>query len=186
MAETRDTSGRTQSPERHESQTSARTPRVMRRALFGQPSPFMRRMQDNFDRFLGGRHDWASFFGEGDQLDWTPAIETVQRGNEFIVRAELAGLSRDDLNVEVGDDTVTITGERTYDRDEEHEGVYRSERAYGAFRRVVALPEGALAESAKATFKDGVLEIRVQAPSHEARKGRRIEIGEGPPTQSKP
>lgn len=181
MAETRDTStsSRTQSsPERREMQSSARTPRVMRRDLFGLPSPFMRRMQDNFDRFFGRGHDWSSFFGEGEQLDWTPAIETFQRGNEFIVRADLPGLSRKDLNIEVGDDALTITGERTYDHDEEREGVYRSERAYGAFRRIVALPEGALPETAKATFKDGVLEIKVQAPSHEARKGRRLEITE--------
>jgi HSP20 family protein len=180
MAETSDTRGRTSSPqERREAQSSARTPRLMRRELFDLPSHrLLRRMQDNLDRFFGGSHDWPDFFGEAGRLDWTPAVETFQRGNEFVVRADLPGLSRKDISVEIGEDAMTISGERSYDHDEEHEGVYRSERAYGAFRRVVPLPEGALPESAKATFKDGVLEVRLQAPSRAVREGRRLEITE--------
>jgi HSP20 family protein len=88
------------------------------------------------------------------------------------------GLSKDDLSVEIGDDELTIQGERRYDQEEEREGVYRSERGYGRFCRVVPLPDGAVSESAKANFKNGVLEIVVQAPSHEARRGRRVEIGQ--------
>jgi len=151
----------------------------MRRDLFDLPSHrLFRRMQDNLDRFFGGGHDWPDFFGESGRVDWTPAIETFQRGNEFVVRAELPGMSRKDISVEIGDEALTLSGERTYDHDEEHEGTYRSERAYGAFRRVVPLPEGALPESAKATFKDGVLEVRLQAPSPAVRQGRRLEIQE--------
>jgi HSP20 family protein len=112
-------------------------------------------------------------------MDWTPAIEAFQRGSEFVVRADVPGLSRDDLTVEVGDDALTIRGERKYDHEEEREGVYRSERSYGSFYRVVPLPEGAMGESAKANFKDGVLEVVIPAPSQEVRRGRRIEIGEG-------
>jgi HSP20 family protein len=186
MADTSDTRSRTSSPqERREAQSSARTPRLMRRELFDLPSNrLFRRMQDNLDRFFGGGHDWNDFFGEHGRLDWSPAIETFQRGNEFVVRAELPGMSRKDISVEIGDEAVTISGERAYDHDEEHEGTYRSERAYGAFRRVVPLPEGALAESAKATFTDGVLEVRLQAPSPAVRKGRRLEITEESPGSS--
>jgi HSP20 family protein len=180
MADTSDTRSRTSSPqERREAQSGARTPRLMRRDLFDLPSHrLFRRMQDNLDRFFGGGHDWPDFFGESGRLDWTPAIETFQRGNEFVVRAELPGMSRKDISVEIGDEALTLSGERTYDHDEEHEGTYRSERAYGAFRRFVPLPEGALPESAKATFKDGVLEVRLQAPSPAVRQGRRLEIQE--------
>jgi len=180
MADTSDTRSRTSSPqERREAQSSARTPRLMRRELFDLPSNrLFRRMQDNLDRFFGGGHDWNDFFGAHGRLDWSPAIETFQRGNEFVVRAELPGMSRKDISVEIGDEALTISGERAYDHDEEHEGAYRSERAYGAFRRVVPLPEGALAESAKATFTDGVLEVRLQAPSPAVRQGRRLEITE--------
>jgi HSP20 family protein len=125
---------------------------------------------------LGGRH-WPGAL-EKSRAEWAPAIEAFQRGNEFVVRADVPGLSRDDLSVEIGDDALTIQGERKYDHQEEREGVFRSERSYGSFYRVVPLPEGAVSDSAKANFKDGVLEVVLQAPSHEVRRGRRIEIGQ--------
>lgn len=147
--------------------------------LSAGPFAMFRRMQEDMDRLFGGfgRRAWISPFGE-EAADWAPAIEAFQRGNEFVVRADVPGLSRNDLNVEIGEDTLTIRGERKYDKEEEREGVYRSERAYGTFCRVVPLPEGAVADSAKANFSDGVLEVVVQAPSHEVRRGRKIEIGE--------
>ena len=141
----------------------------------------MRRMQEDMDRLFGsfgfGR-GLMTPLGEKDLGDWAPAIDAFQRGNEFIVRADVPGLTKDDLSVEIGDDALTIRGERRVDHEEEREGYYRSERSYGSFCRVVPLPEGAVAESANANFKDGVLEITVQAPSHEVRRGRRIEISE--------
>jgi HSP20 family protein len=150
--------------------------------VFGTgPFSMMRRLQDDFDRLFGsfGLGQGLSPFGGREQTDWTPAIEAFQRGSEFVVRADVPGLSRDDVSVEVGEDAVTIRGERRYDHEEEREGVFRSERSYGSFCRVVPLPEGAMADSAKANFKDGVLEVVLQAPSQEVRRGRRIEISEG-------
>jgi len=146
-------------------------------------SPFslFRRMQEDMDRLFAGfgmGRGAMSPIGEGGG-DWAPAIEAFQRGNEFVVRADVPGLSRDDLTVEVGEDALTIQGERKYDHEEEREGVYRSERSYGSFSRVVPLPEGAVADSAKANFNNGVLEVVVQAPSQEVRRGRKVEIGEG-------
>jgi HSP20 family protein len=186
MAESRESGNRTDpAQERRESTSNARQPRQMRRDLFDLPSHrLMRRMQDGFDRLFSGSREWPSFFGESQNLDWTPAIETFQRGNEFIIRAEVPGLSPKDLSIEIGDDIVTISGERAYDHDDEHEGVYRSERMYGSFRRVIGVPDGALTESAKATFKNGVLEIRMQAPSPSVRRGRRLEITEDGGSQS--
>lgn len=153
-----------------------------RRDPFGDfsygPLGFIRRMQEDMDRLFGGfgtSIGWPSMGGQ-EATDWAPAIEAFQRGNEFIVRADVPGLSREDLTVEVGEDALTIRGERKYDHEEEREGVFRSERAYGSFCRVVPLPEGAVADSAKANFKDGVLEVRLQSPSQEVRRGRRIEI----------
>jgi len=146
------------------------------------PFAMMRRIQDDFDRLFGGfgfGQGWGAPVAERQRMDWTPAIEAFQRGNEFIVRTDVPGLSRNDLTVEVGDEALTIRGERKYDHEEEREGVFRSERSYGSFYRLVPLPEGAVSESAKANFKDGVLEIVIQAPSQEVRRGRRIEIGEG-------
>jgi HSP20 family protein len=102
-----------------------------------------------------------------------------QRGNDLVIRADVPGLTKDDVTVDIADDQLTIRGERRYDHEEERDGVFRSERSYGSFCRIVPLPQGAIADSAKATFNSGVLEIVVQAPSFDVRRGRRIEIKEG-------
>lgn len=149
--------------------------------IFGYgPIAMMRRMQENIDRMFGdlGGQRWAAPFGDFEGIEWTPAVDAFHRGNEFVVRADVPGLSREDLSVEVGDDAVTIRGERKYDRDEERDGVFRSERSFGSFCRVVPLPDGAVSDSAKANFSNGVLEVVLQAPSQEVRRGRRIEIGQ--------
>lgn len=147
---------------------------------WGNPFAMMRRMMDEMNRSFGDLGFGRGFPFAGSEMgDWSPAIEAFQRGDQFVVRAEVPGLSKDDVSVEIGDDALTIRGERRQEHEEEHEGVYRSERHYGTFCRVVPLPEGALADSAKANFKDGVLEVTLQAPSREVTRGRRIEIAEG-------
>ena len=98
-----------------------------------------------------------------------------------MVRADLPGLSRDDVKVDVTDDAITIQGERRREHEDERGGVYRSERSYGSFQRVIALPEGAITDQAKASFRDGVLEITMPAPSEQVTRGRRLEITEGTP-----
>ena len=108
--------------------------------------------------------------------DWSPAVEAFQRGNEFVVRAEVPGMSRQDLTVEANDDSICIRGERQQERQEDREGVYWTERSYGSFSRTIPLPPGAITDSAKASFHNGVLEIVMEAPSAEARRGRRIDI----------
>jgi len=75
----------------------------------------------------------------------------------------------------VTDNDITISGERRLEEETERGGVYRSERSYGTFFRTIPLPEGAIADQAKASFKDGVLEIRMPAPN-QATRGRRLEI----------
>jgi len=187
MADTRDPQPQERSEQgRGLQRTAAAAPDRLRQrdpfeALGFGPFSLMRRMQEDMDRLFGsvwGGRNWPASFGQVGGGEWTPAIEAFQRGNEFVVRADVPGLTRDDLTVEIGEDALTIQGERKYDHQEEQEGVFRSERGYGTFSRVVPLPEGAVSESATANFKDGVLEIVVQAPSHEVRRGRRIEIGE--------
>jgi HSP20 family molecular chaperone IbpA len=125
------------------------------------------------------RESWpARTAGRASTSLWAPQLETFQRGDQFVVRADLPGLKKEDVNIEVTDDVLTIQGERRDEREEDREGYYRSERSYGSFYRVVPLPEGAISESAKAAFKDGVLEITVQAPPHEVSRRRRLEIGD--------
>jgi HSP20 family protein len=103
-----------------------------------------------------------------------PPVEVVQRGDRLVIRAELPGLSRSDIEVDVQDGTVTLRGERRHESEEEERGVYRSERIYGTFSRTIPLPEGAEVEHAQATFHDGILEIDV--PVTGAARGRRLEI----------
>src|SRR4030095_9318932 len=145
------------------------------------PFAWMRQMQDQLDRaFTGlwGGSSGSSWTPEGGfgPSDWAPAIDVFQRGNDLVIRADVPGLSKDDITVDIADDQLTVRGERRYDHEEERDGVFRSERSYGRFCRVIPLPQGAIADSAKATFNNGVLEIVVQAPSFDVRRGRRVEI----------
>jgi len=155
------------------------------------PFAWMRQMQDQLDRAFSGlwsgagtSQPWATDNAFGPS-DWSPAIDVFQRGNDLVVRADVPGLSKDDITVDIADDQLTIRGERRYDHEEERDGVFRSERSYGNFCRVVPLPQGAIADSAKATFNHGVLEIVLQAPSFDVRRGRRIEIKERTPEKPK-
>jgi len=157
---------------------------------FGNPFSMMDRiaeeMDRSFDRMLRDfgipRRSWmpsgrSSVMGR--QEIWSPRVEAFQKGDQFVVRAELPGLKKDDVNVEVTDDTITIRGERRDERQEEREGYYHSEREYGEFQRTIPLPEGVISDNAQASFKDGVLEITMPAPPAEASRGRRLEIKEG-------
>jgi HSP20 family protein len=121
--------------------------------------------------------------GSREWQTWTPEVEVFHRDNELVVRADLPGLSRDNVKVDVTDDRITIQGERKSEHEEKREGLYRSERSYGSFSRVIPLPEGTITDQAKATFKDGVLEITMPAPPEQVRRGRRLDITENAPAK---
>src|SRR5262245_3610764 len=114
-------------------------------------------------------------WGEIGRAEWAPQIEVFERGGEFIVRAELPGLTRNDGKVEITDDALIIRGERKQEHKEEREGWYRSERRYGSFFRRIPVPEGINLDDASASFRDGVLEITMAAPKREERR-RTIDI----------
>ena len=153
-------------------------------SLWGSdPFSMMRRFSDQMDRWFGDvgfDRDFGPWRGSkaGRMSLWSPQVEAAQRGDQFVVRVDLPGLKKNDVNVEVADNLLTIQGERRDEHEEDREGYYRSERSYGSFSRVIPLPEGAIAETAKASFKDGVLEVTVQAPPREVSRGRRVEISE--------
>ena len=108
---------------------------------------------------------------------WIPAMDLVETGDDFVLRADLPGLSEGDVNIELEDNVLTISGERKSQREERKEGYYRVERASGAFARSLTLPEGVDPERIQANFDRGVLEVRIPKP--EQRKPRKVTISAG-------
>ena len=166
---------------------------------FGTGSnPFivMRRMMDDMDRLFSnfgvggsvlpssifGQDYWGSGGGGGlgsqspaMQTLWSPQVDVFNRGNELVVRADLPGLDKDNVNIEIADGVLTIRGERQDEFEDNREGIYRSERSYGSFYRAIPLPEGVSGDNAEATFKDGVLEVTMPAPKTE-QAAKKIQI----------
>jgi HSP20 family protein len=101
---------------------------------------------------------------------WSPAVEVARRDGSLVIRAELPGLTKDDVKVELTADGLVIQGERKEEHPEEQEGVLRSERRYGRFSRTIPLPDGASAEQAKAQFNNGVLEVTILVPQEKVRR----------------
>ncbi|HEX7774036.1 MAG TPA: Hsp20/alpha crystallin family protein [Pyrinomonadaceae bacterium] len=167
-------------------EVAVKTPETM------NPFQMMRRFTHDMERLFedfGGfsfpnffKTDFTPFRMEFDKVEWVPQIEVLHNNGQFMVRADLPGLTKDDVKVEVTDNLLTLSGERKEEKDEKREGFYRSERSYGSFYRQIPLPEGAKTENATAAFNKGVLEITIPAPKAEPLT-RKLEITE--PTQEK-
>jgi HSP20 family protein len=116
--------------------------------------------------------------GNGGTLRrWMPAMDLLETTDHFVLRADLPGMSEQDVNIELEDSTLTISGERKTEHEESQEGYYRVERASGSFQRSLTLPKGVDPEAVTASFDRGVLEVRIPKP--EERKPRKISIGGG-------
>jgi HSP20 family protein len=115
--------------------------------------------------------------GNGGLRRWLPAMDLVETDEHFVLKADLPGLAEDDVNIEVEDNVLTISGERKAEHEDKREGYVRVERAYGSFRRSLTLPEGVDPETVTASFDKGVLEVRIPKP--EERKPRRVAIQVG-------
>lgn len=146
-------------------------------------SPF-EEMERRFERLFPHsllrpwRLEWPSW-GELTPFEIrTPRIDMVDRDDELYIRAEVPGVSKDDLDVSVTEDTVTLRGMLHHEAVEEEKGEYfYRELTYGGFSRTVPLPVAVDVEKCKVIYKDGILEIRL--PKVEGAKPRRIEIQEG-------
>jgi HSP20 family protein len=125
-----------------------------------------------FDRFFG-----APAANGAPGRRWIPAMDLTETDDSLVLRADLPGVSEDDVEIEVKDGVLTISGERRSDHEEVGEGFHRVERSFGRFSRALNLPDGVDADQVEANFDAGVLEVRVPKP--EETKPTRIQIGKG-------
>jgi HSP20 family protein len=148
-------------------------------SLFANPFAFMRRMTEDMDRLFGdfGIQRGFGWPRQSALAEWTPVIEVFQKEHQLFVKADLPGLTREDVKVEVTNDALILQGERKKEVEEKGKDLYRSELTYGSFYRTIPLPEGAITEAAKATFDNGVLEVVLPVPPKPELKARRLEIG---------
>jgi HSP20 family protein len=132
-------------------------------------------LQNEMNRLFNTVFDAPSPGNGGTLRRWMPAMDLVETDDHFVLRADLPGMSEDDVKIEFEDGTLTVSGERKAEHESKSEGYYRVERAFGSFSRSLTLPQGIDPEAVTAKFDRGVLEVRIPKP--EERKPRRIEIG---------
>ena len=115
--------------------------------------------------------------GEDDELrmgTWYPAVDMFDDDDKIVIKAELPGMDKKDISVDIENRVLTLSGERSYDNEVKEENYYRRERATGKFKRAFNLPADVDADNIKADFKDGVL--RVEIPKPEEQKPKQITV----------
>ena len=112
--------------------------------------------------------------------NWVPAVDVWETEGELVYAFDLPGVSEQDIQVELHDDTLTVTAQRERSEQRTEDGFVRYERRFGTFSRAIGVPQGVAEDSVKADYRDGVLEIRVAKP--EEAKPRRIQVGGSHPT----
>jgi HSP20 family protein len=137
----------------------------------------IREMDQFFARPLGsfmGR--WPRFAAETDDGEpaWTPTLDVSETDSEYLVRADLPAVKKEDLSVTVDNDAVTIAGERKFDKEEKNERVHRRECFRGTFSRSLSLPDNAEASGIRAESKDGVLTVHI--PKMKSERSKAIEV----------
>ena len=142
----------------------------------------MRRMTEEFNPFFEGfglprRTGVPALFRKPVPAIWTPNIEVLYVNGAIVVRAELPGIKKEEVKIEIVEGALTVEGERrVHEKEVTKKGYFTTERAYGTFYRRIPLPEEAKVGEAKATFKDGVLEVTIPAPALTKEPARRLEI----------
>ncbi|UCD87302.1 MAG: Hsp20/alpha crystallin family protein [Desulfobacterales bacterium] len=139
-------------------------PTLRRRGMVGRPA------WDIFDRFFEDFR-WPSVFTE--ETAWMPPFDVSETDDVLIVKLEVPGMDKKDININLSEGMLTVTGERKQEK-EEHETYHCTERYYGTFSRSICLPFEVNADKVDASFKDGVLKITL--PRSEAVKPKKIEV----------
>jgi HSP20 family protein len=124
-----------------------------------------------FDRFFEGRAP------NGVSRRWIPAMDLVETEDHLVLRGDLPGMTEDDVDIEIKDNVLTVSGERKSESEEKGEGYHRVERAFGSFSRSLTLPQGIDPGKVEAKFENGVLEVQIPKPAEA--KPTRVQIGKG-------
>jgi HSP20 family protein len=134
----------------------------------------MERMMDSFfDRRM--RPWWPERWLRADEMEISaPAVDLFEEKDDIVVKAELPGIEKDNIEVNVADHHLTIKGEKKKEEEVKEENYYRCERSYGSFLRTIELPKDVKADKVKAAFKNGVLEVRL--PKTEEAKAKEIKV----------
>lgn len=138
---------------------------------FKELSAIHERMNQLFDEtFLPARGSEAA----PAAAMWSPAVDIYESGDDIVVKAEVPGMDREDVAVEVKDGILTLRGERKFEKEAKEENYHRIERSYGTFVRSFALPSSVDPERVRAGLKDGVLEVRLS--KKEQAKPRKVQV----------
>ncbi len=142
-----------------------------------EPARELQSIQQEMNRLFGTAFDAQVSGNGGAGRRWIPAMDLVEEDDRFVLRADLPGMGESDVDVELEDNVLTISGNRKAEHEERKDGYYRIERASGNFARSLTLPEGIDPESIRAHFDKGVLEVAIPKP--EERKPRKVAINVG-------
>jgi len=134
-------------------------------------------IQSEMNRLFNSFFDTPTHAAGAPFRRYVPAMDLVDTGEAFVLKADLPGLSESDVSIEVVDNVLTVSGERKSEHQDRKAGYYRVERSYGSFRRSLTLPEGVDPEAVTATFDKGVLEVTVPKPAEQAPRKVQITVG---------
>jgi HSP20 family protein len=131
-------------------------------------------MRSELDEMFEDFFDWGKSGEELTTMEWSPSVDISENDDNIVVNAEIPGMNKEDINVSVRDDTLTIKGEKKREREEEEENYHVVERSYGRFQRSFTLPDNVKSDDIKANYKDGVLNITI--PKTEEAKSKELKV----------
>lgn len=137
---------------------------------------FQEEMNRLFHDFFGEMSMPSLLRGRESALSIYPAVDVSENDKGFTITAELPGLDAQDIQVDAAEGYLTIKGEKRQEEKEEREGYFRQERSYGAFQRIVAMPDTAHLDKAEASYKNGVLTLSIPKKAGTQNKTHKIEI----------
>ncbi len=128
-------------------------------------------MQNRINRMFNDPHWLASRMDDDTGMGrWNPAVDLYEKDDHFVIKAELPGVDKKDIAIDLKDRVLTLSGERSFENEVKEENYYRRERSYGKFQRAFTLPADVDSDKIKAEFKDGLLQIEVPKPEEQKPK----------------